>query len=157
MSCSVNDVTKQELVQPNLLEDLPIRYVQICVDDSNPLERRAALDHGWTGSVANELRVVELNNGRADQIFARLAPLVSVSQGTLKGSATYGEIDDGTLREGRPAELSASISIGDGSADGLGAVSEALGVCAILSDVAEHLVALSSKRLLRSSTRVRCI
>lgn len=97
--------------------------VRIRVDNAHTLEAGRSLDSGHLESIADELRVVILNDRLADNISSRR------------------EIDNGWLGGGRVTFLATARAIANGLVDGVGIVGRAVTLSAVVLDVAVNLVA----------------
>lgn len=123
-----------------ILVDIPLRArpardIRIRIEESDPLEGVAPLDSGRVVRVADELRVIELNHGRAELVCA------------------WGEVDDGALGECVPTLLTTARVVAarrlvvpgtHSGIDGLCRVGVAGLIGTKLSHITEELVAVAS-------------
>ncbi len=139
-----------DLAEELVLVDVPLRsrlarLVGARVEQRNALEFVAPLDGRRTVGIADELRVVELDDGRADLV------------------GTWREVDDGALREGvaavfatasAPAASGFRVPAADCGVDCLRCVTLSRRVSAEVEDVAIELVVASGQGLLPVSSQI---
>lgn len=117
------DLEVANLAEEVVLVDPPVGaivLVRVCINDSHAGESGRGLDDGQAGGIANQLGVVVLLDGSADNV------------------GTGREVDEGRGDGRGLAVLATTATIGDGSVDGGSIIGRAVTSGTIILDVAEN-------------------